>query len=103
METQPTETLVAPTPPAQIGVIKVSGQSRPASVAGAIAAVVRERRRAEVHAVGAPAVNQATKAIALAREYLAEDSIDAICIPGFVKVMIGGEARTALLLVVEPR
>lgn len=84
-------------------IIKVSGNSRPAAVAGAIAAVVREAKRAEVQAIGAGAVNQAVKAVARARGYLAEDGIDVICIPMFVEVTIGDQERTAMKLVVEPR
>lgn len=84
-------------------IIKVSGNSRPAAVAGAIAAVVRESGRADVQAVGAGAVNQAIKAVARARGYLAEDGIDVICIPMFVEVTFGDLVRTALRFVVEPR
>lgn len=84
-------------------VIKVSGNSRTTAVAGAIAGVVREHRRAEVQAIGAGAVNQAIKAVAIARSYLSEDGIDAICVPSFADVQIGDQERTALRLVVEPR
>ena len=84
-------------------VIKVSGNSRTTAVAGAIAGVVREQRRAEVQAIGAGAVNQAIKAVAIARSYLSEDGIDAICVPSFADVQIGEQERTALRLVVEPR
>ncbi|MFQ5856624.1 MAG: stage V sporulation protein S [Anaerolineae bacterium] len=84
-------------------IIKVSARSRTTAVAGAIAGVVRERRRAEVQAIGAGAVNQAVKACAIARGYLEEDGIDVIIIPEFVDVMIGQQERTAIRLVVEPR
>jgi len=84
-------------------VLKVSAKSRSTAVAGAIAGVVREVRRAEVQAIGAGAVNQAVKAVAIARGYLAEDGINAICIPSFTEVSIGEQERTALKLVVEPR
>jgi len=84
-------------------VIKVSAESRTSAVAGAIAGVVRERRRAEVQAIGAGAVNQAVKAVAIARGYLHEDGLDVICIPEFVTVDIEGKERTAVRLVVEPR
>jgi stage V sporulation protein S len=84
-------------------VIKVSARSRSTSVAGAIAGVVREHRRAEVQAIGAGAVNQAVKAVAIARGYLALDGIDVICIPAFAEVDIDGQERTALKLIVEPR
>ena len=84
-------------------VIKVSARSRTASVAGAIAGVMREVRRAEVQAIGAGAVNQAIKAIAIARGYLLEEGIDIICVPSFVEVEIDTQERTALRILVEPR
>jgi len=86
-----------------MNVIKVSSQSRTSAVAGAIAGVMREHGRAEVQAIGAGAVNQAIKAIAIARGYLHEDGIDIICIPEFTSVDISGKERTALRFVVEPR
>jgi stage V sporulation protein S len=84
-------------------IIKVAAKSRPGSVAGAIAGVVREHGRAEVQAIGAGAVNQAVKAVAIARGYLAEDGLDVICIPVFIELSIDGLERTAVRLVVEPR
>jgi stage V sporulation protein S len=84
-------------------VIKVSAESRTSAVAGAIAGVVREHKRAEVQAIGAGAVNQAVKATAIARGYLHEDGLDVICIPEFTTVEIDGKERTAIRLVVEPR
>jgi len=84
-------------------IIKVSARSRSTAVAGAIAGVVRETNRAEVQAIGAGAVNQALKAVAIARGYLALDDIDVICIPSFVEVEIEGQERTAVRIVVEPR
>ena len=86
-----------------MNVIKVSSESRTSAVAGAIAGVVREHRRAEVQAIGAGAVNQAIKAVAIARGYLQEDGLDVICIPEFTTVDISGKERTALRFVVEPR
>jgi len=84
-------------------VIKVSAGSRTSAVAGAIAGVVREHRRADVQAIGAGAVNQAVKAVAIARGYLHEDGLDVICIPEFTTVEIEGKERTAIRLVIEPR
>ena len=84
-------------------VIKVASKSRSTSVAGAIAGVVREFGRAEVQAIGAGAVNQATKAVAIARGYLALDGYDVICVPSFTEVDIEGQERTALRFLVEPR
>jgi stage V sporulation protein S len=84
-------------------VLKVSARSRPSAVAGAIAGVVREAGRAEVQAIGAGATNQAVKAVAIARDYLRETGIDAVCLPAFIDVTIENEDRTAIRLVVEPR
>ena len=84
-------------------VIKVKANSRTAAVAGAIAGVVREHKRAEVQAIGAGAVNQAVKALILAKGYLAEDGITVVAIPEFVDVDIEGKVRTAVKIIVEPR
>lgn len=86
-----------------MGVLKVSAKSRSTAVAGAIAGTVRETGRAEAQAIGAGAVNQAIKAVAIARGFLALDGIDVICIPTFTEVEIGGQERTAVKLIVEPR
>jgi len=84
-------------------VLKVSAHSRSTAVAGAIAGVVREHGRAEVQAIGAGAVNQATKAVAIARKYLAHDGIDVVSIPAFATVSIADKERTAVRIIVEPR
>jgi stage V sporulation protein S len=84
-------------------ILKVSAKSRSTAVAGAIAGVVRESGRAEVQAIGAGAVNQAVKAVAIARGYLAEDGIEIVCIPCFTEVMIGDQERTAIKLLVEKK
>ena len=84
-------------------VLKVSARSRPSAVAGAIAGVVREAGRAEVQAIGAGATNQAVKAVAIARDYLRETGIEAVCLPAFIDITIENEDRTAIRLVVEPR
>lgn len=89
--------------PKTVDIIKVSARSRSTAVAGAIAGVVREHNRAEVQAIGAGAVNQAVKAVAIARGYLSEDNIDVIAIPFFTEVMIENQERTAVRMVVEPR
>ena len=83
--------------------IKVSAESRSTAVAGAIAGVIRENGRAQVQAIGPQAVNQAAKAIAIARSFLALENLDVICIFSFVKVDLGGQLRTALKMDVEPR
>jgi len=84
-------------------IIKVSGTSRTSAVAGAIAGVFRENKRAEVQAIGAGAVNQAVKALVLATGYLAEDGYEIICKPEFADVEIDDKVRTAIKLVVEER
>jgi len=95
------ETSVAPSGKADV--IKVSAKSRSTAVAGAIAAVMREHRYAEVQAIGAGAVNQAVKALAIARGYLEGDQIAIMCTPYFTEVDIEGQERTAVRFVVEPR
>ncbi len=96
----------SPTPTlehSQVDVIKVSARSRSTAVAGAIAGVIREHSRAEVQAIGAGAVNQAVKAMAIARGYLAEDGIDVVFVPFFTETSIDGQERTAIRMVVETR
>ena len=82
--------------------IRVAADSRSTAVAGAIAGVIRERGHVDVQAIGAGAVNQAIKAVAIARGYLELDGIDVVCIPSFVEVMIDGQERTALRFAVAP-
>ncbi len=84
-------------------IIKVSAKSRSTAVAGAIAGVIREHHYAEVQAIGAGAVNQAVKALAIARGYLARDNIDIVFTPFFTEVDIDGQERTAVRFAVEPR
>ncbi|HHU51411.1 MAG TPA: stage V sporulation protein S [Firmicutes bacterium] len=84
-------------------VLKVSATSNPKSVAGALAAVVREKSCAEIQSVGAGAVNQAIKAIAIARGFVAPNGINLVCIPAFSEVQIDGEERTAIKFIIEPR
>lgn len=84
-------------------VIKVRGTSRTSAVAGAIAGVFRENRLAEVQAIGASAVNQSVKALALSRSYLAQDGIDVVFISEFVDVEIDEKIRTAIKFTVEER
>ncbi len=84
-------------------IIKVKANSRTAAVAGAIAGVMREHKHAEVQAIGAGAVNQAVKALVLAKGYLEEDGISIMCSPEFVDVDIDGKIRTAIKIVVDPR
>jgi stage V sporulation protein S len=84
-------------------ILKVSTKSSPNSVAGALAGVLREKGSAEIQAVGAGALNQAVKAVAIARGFVAPSGIDLICIPAFTEIQIDGEERTAIKLIVQPR
>lgn len=84
-------------------VLKVSTKSNPNSVAGALAAIIKEKNIVEIQAVGAGAINQAVKAIAIARGFVAPSGKDIICIPAFTDIQIDGEERTAIKLIVQPR
>jgi stage V sporulation protein S len=83
--------------------LKVSSRSNPNAVAGAFAGVVREQGRVAVQVVGAGALNQAIKAVAIARSMLAAQGIDLVCVPSFAEIEIDGQPRTAMQLVVERR
>jgi stage V sporulation protein S len=83
--------------------LKVSANSKPKSVAGALAAIVRETGCAEIQAIGAGAVNQAVKAIAITRGYVAPNGIDLVTVPAFSEIDIDGEERTAIRFMVEER
>lgn len=83
--------------------LKVSAWSNPKAVAGAIAGVLRERGNVDVQVIGAAALNQAIKAVAIARSYVSAEGLDPICIPAFTNIEIGGEGRTAIRLHVEDR
>ena len=85
----------------QPAIIKVSGRSRSSAVAGAIAGVIREYGTAEVQAIGAGAVNQAVKALAIACDYLKDDEIDVVFIPYFTEVIIDNQERTAMRFLVK--
>ncbi|WP_442877241.1 stage V sporulation protein S [Deinococcus sp. YIM 134068] len=74
----------------------MSGKSRPNAVAGAVAALLRSRGQVEVQAIGPAAVNQAVKALAIARGYLAGDGLDLTAQPAFVKLDMDEEERTAV-------
>lgn len=83
--------------------LKVSSKSSPSSVAGAIAGMIKDGVHVEIQSVGAGAVNQAVKAIAIARGFLSPIGIEIVCIPAFADIDIDGETRTAIRFVVEPR
>ena len=82
-------------------ILKVSSKSNPNSVAGAIANVFREKGSVEIQAVGAGALNQAIKAIAVARGFVAPTGVNLVCVPAFQDIMIDNEERTAIKLIVE--
>ena len=83
--------------------LKVSSQSNPNKVAGALAGVIREEGKAELQTVGAGSLNQAVKAVAITRGFVAPGGIDLVCIPAFLDIDIDGEERTAIKLIIEPR
>jgi len=83
--------------------LKVSSKSNPSSVAGALAGAIREEGKTEILTIGAGALNQAVKAIAIARGFVAPGGIDLICIPAFHDLIVEGNDRTAIKLIVEPR
>nr|WP_079535972.1 stage V sporulation protein S [Phoenicibacter congonensis] len=86
-----------------IDCLKVSSKSSPASVAGAIAGMIKDGTRVEIQSVGAGAVNQAVKAIAISRGFLSPVGIEVVCIPSFSDIVIDGEYRTAIRFLVEKR
>lgn len=88
---------------AEIGYLKVSSKSSPASVAGAIAGMIKDGVVVDIQAVGAGAVNQAVKAIAISRGFLSPIGIEIVCVPSFADIVIDGEYRTAIKFAVEPR
>jgi len=86
-----------------VEVLKVSSKSEPKSVAGAIAAILRNGEPVEVNAIGAAAVNQVVKSIAVARGYVAPNGIDLVCIPAFAQLEVDGVEKTSIRFVVEKR
>jgi len=84
-----------------VNVLKVAAQSKPTAVAGAVAGLIREDGRAELQAIGAGAVNQAIKAIAISRSYLSPQHMDIVCVPTFMEVEINHSQRTGMRLVVQ--
>ncbi len=87
----------------ETGLLKVAAGSRSTAVAGAIAGMVRDGRPVTLQAIGAAAVNQAVKAIGIARGYLVDDGIDIACVPSFCDLEVEGSERTALRLEVVRR
>lgn len=85
----------------EINLLKVKNDSNPNAIAGALAELIKNKRKVEIQAVGAGAVNQTVKAIAVARGYVAPAGINIICIPAFTEVEIDGEERTAMKFIVK--
>ena len=83
--------------------LKVGTKSNPNSVAGALANVIREQGSVEIQAIGAGALNQAVKSIAIARGFVAPSGKSLVCIPAFTDINIDGEERTAIKLIVEAK
>ena len=83
--------------------LKVSSKSNPNSVAGALTNVFREHGTVEIQAIGAGALNQAIKAIAIARGFVAPSGKNLVCIPAFADINIDGEERTAIKLIIETK
>ena len=83
--------------------LKVSSKSNPNSVAGALANAFRSSGKVEIQAVGAGALNQAVKAIAIARGFLAPSGKNIVCIPAFADISIEGEERTAIKIIIEAK
>lgn len=86
-----------------IGCLRVSSRSSPASVAGAIAGMIKDGSNVEIQAVGAGAVNQAVKAIAISRGFLSPVGVEIVTVPSFADIVIDGDYRTAIRFTVEPR
>lgn len=84
-------------------ILKVSSKSSPNSVAGAIAGVLRASGKVEIQVIGAGSLNQAIKAIAIARGFVAPSGIDLVLVPAFQEVTIDNQERTAIKLIVGPR
>ncbi len=86
-----------------IEVLKVSSNSQPKAVAGAVAAILRNGNPVEIQAIGAGAVNQAVKSIAVARGYVAPNGIDLVTIPAFLQLDVNGETKTSIKFIIEKR
>jgi stage V sporulation protein S len=84
-------------------ILKAGAQTEPAALAGAIAEVIRKEDRVDVVSIGAGALNQAIKAIVIARSFLITNGIDLVCRPAFQDLEIDGVERTSIKLMLEPK
>ena len=82
-------------------ILKISSKSNPNSVAGAIAGGLQENKRVELQAIGAGAVNQSMKAIAIARSFVAASGVDLLCIPAFFTVIVENEEKTGMKFIIK--
>lgn len=82
-------------------ILKISSESKTGAVAGAIAGMIRENNKVELQAIGAGAINQAVKAIATARGFVAPAGVNLICIPAFADVEVEGETRTGMKFIIR--
>ena len=82
-------------------ILKVSSKSNPNSVAGAIAGLIKQQEKVEMQAIGAGALNQAIKAVAIARGFVAPAGVDLVCIPAFTEVDVQGDDRTGIKLILK--
>ena len=83
--------------------LKVSSSSDPSATAGAIANGIREQGQSEMQVIGPRAVNQAVKAIAIARGYLAASAVDLYFVPNFSSVVIDDQEKTAIHFAIRTR
>ena len=86
-----------------IEILKVSSKSNPSKVAGALANIFREKGTVEIQTIGAGSLNQAIKAVAIARGFVAPSGKNLVCIPAFTDINIEGEERTAIKLIIEAK
>ena len=87
----------------KVDILKVSSKSNPNSIAGAIAAMIKEYEKVEIQSIGAGALNQAIKGIAIARGFVAPVGIDLVCIPAFTEVKVEDDDRTGIRLIIVKR
>lgn len=85
----------------QVELLKISSKSNPNSVAGAIIAMIREKGKAELQMIGAGALNQAIKAVAIARGFVVPSGVDLVCVPSFSNIEVDGEDRTGIKIIVK--
>lgn len=81
--------------------LKIKNNSEPQKVAGAVIAYLKEGKKVELQTIGAGAVNQAVKSIAIARSYIAQEGINLSCISAFTDVEVEGEKRTGIKFIIK--